>query len=103
METAKILEYLVRNKFSTQLALLSFILGTILFLTFIFSENETIFIIGFFYVIIAFILNLITLFFVIFSFFKNPKQELLNIFQIIIMLLNIPISIIYFTILFNNF
>jgi len=87
--------------FSTKMAIVSFILGTLLFLGYFVAEDKLLFLIlGLIYVIIALISNLFMLVILLFDRIEYPteKNEISN--QILILLANIPISILYFIIIF---
>lgn len=97
METKQILEHLIRHKFPTQLAATSFAIGTLLFFGFIlFPKIEEFILIGFAFVIIAILFNLLTFIFLLYQYFSFPEEKFYNQFQILIMLTNIPVSILYF-------
>jgi hypothetical protein len=96
META-----FLKLPFSTKMAIISFILGTLLFLGYFVAEDKLLFLIlGLIYVIIALISNLFMLIILLFDRIEYPteKNEISN--QILILLANIPISILYFIIIF---
>lgn len=102
MITKQILEHLIRHKFPTQLAVTSFIIGTLLFLGFIIFPKEEAFIyVGMIYILIAFVVNSCTFLFLVYQYFMEPDEKLYHQFQIIIMLSNIPISILYFYLLIS--
>ncbi len=87
--------------FSTKVAIVSFVLGTLLFLGYFVIDDEfLIMLYGFFYVIIAIIINLLLLIYLLYKWLENPlaKKEISN--QVLILLVNIPIAILYFVIIF---
>ncbi|WP_148639140.1 hypothetical protein [Aquimarina longa] len=90
------------NKKSLFIAALSFILGTIILLSFIISQSDTVFKIGIFYVIIAAALN--TFFFIelIINAIVNYQYYKENLITILLVVLNIPITIGYISIVLNN-
>ncbi|WP_130734601.1 hypothetical protein [Flavobacterium sp. J27] len=88
--------------FSTQLAILSFSLGTfILILHCVFPEAFVIMVIGFGYLLMATLINFITLLHVIYLFSKEKNTEDLVI-RILLLLSNIPIAILYAYIALHN-
>ncbi|VXB69340.1 conserved membrane hypothetical protein [Flavobacterium sp. 9AF] len=88
--------------FSTQLAITSFLIGTFLFLLyFIFSEALVIMIIGYVYLFLAVLINLITLLHLIYLLSKEENTEDL-IIRILILLSNIPIAFLYAYIIINR-
>jgi hypothetical protein len=93
MENLKIFQKL---SFTTQLAVISFVLGTILFLLFFLDfKNENILFIGLFYVLAATVFNgvaFITLFLQFLT--EKDNREDLSI-RILILLANIPIATAY--------
>jgi hypothetical protein len=93
MENLKIFQKL---SFTTQLAVISFVLGTILFLLFFLDfKNENILFIGLFYVLAATVFNGVA-FIALFLQFLTEKdnREDLSI-RILILLANIPIATAY--------
>ena len=77
-------------------AIISFIIGTVIFVLFKLTEFEFIFATGLFYVFGAVITNLVLLFFLIINLFFVELKERVEILKyIFLMLLNIPIAIIY--------
>jgi len=89
--------------FSTTLFLISFASGTILLLLqFIFPHEINIFIIGFFFLIIAIVVNTIMLFYLLYFYTILPefRKKITN--QTLLILSNIPIALLYFYIIFNK-
>lgn len=85
---------------SNKMALISFGLGTILFLSyFIIKENMFLIVIGFYYIIIASIINVFMLAKLVFDWIKLPFERKKIIIQILILLANIPIAFAYLSIL----
>lgn len=82
--------------FSTQLAIVSFLVGTALFLFYFFSKNSTLIDIGIFYICIALIINFIMLFWLIYLFISQKNHREYFIIKILILLANIPIAFLYF-------
>lgn len=88
------------NRLLLKVALISFCLGTLLFLTALYTKQDALLIIGFLYVVTAVIVNLICFATVFINLF-NPKQSIQESFVTLILLsLNIPVAIFYFSILF---
>ncbi|NHN24166.1 hypothetical protein FIA58_000625 [Flavobacterium jejuense] len=88
--------------FSTQLAIVSFGIGTFLFLIhFIFPNYFPILVFGYIYLLIAILINTITFFYLIYLFFKENNTEDI-IIRILILLSNIPIAFLYAYIVLNN-
>ncbi|VXB69277.1 conserved membrane hypothetical protein [Flavobacterium sp. 9AF] len=90
------------GKFARFFALGSFIIGSVLFLVFTITHYEILIVIGFYYVIIAFFLNLILLLNTIYNLIVYKHLFLFQLGTILILLLNIPISIFYVDLLLNN-
>jgi len=84
-----------KNKIALIIALISFLIGTILLLTFHLHQTLQIVRIGLLYVIIAAVLNTIILIDLAISSFINPQYQKENRMTILIFLLNIPITIGY--------
>jgi hypothetical protein len=83
--------------FSTYLALGSFAIGTILFVLFKLFPNESyIFMIGFFYVLFAILLNSLVLLNLFYQFITNKSERENIAIRILILLANIPIALLYF-------
>jgi len=77
-------------------ALISFVIGTLIFLGYQLTTLSTLVSIGFIYVIIAFITNSLLLFFVFIElFFADLTEKIQLLKTLFIMLLNIPIVFIY--------
>ena len=92
-----------RFKSSSILAISSFGIGTILLLLDLIQGGLTVIaIIGYYYVIIAIIINLLAVIALVFSFAKNyNKKDALRCFGVI--LINIPIAYLYFLIFMSQF
>jgi hypothetical protein len=93
----------VTGKLSTQIAITSFVVGTILFLlNQLFPKIDELFIIGFFYVLFALFVNGIVVLNLInhFIFFQNHR-EYFGV-KILIVLANIPIAALFFYLTINN-
>ena len=86
--------------FSTKMAIASFILGTILFIGYFITDDKLIFLIlGFVFVIIALISNLLMLIILLFDWIEYPAEKKQISRKILILIANIPIAIIYLTII----
>lgn len=95
META-----FLKLPFSTKMAIISFILGTLLFLSyFIVNDNMILIIIGIYYIIIVTIINILMLLKLFYDWLENPFQKNSISKQILILLANIPIAFTYYSIL----
>lgn len=93
----------VTGKLSTQIAITSFLIGTILFLlNQLFPKIDELFIIGIFYVLLALFVNSVVLLnlFHHFIFFQNHR-EYFGV-KILIVLANIPIAALFFYLTINN-
>lgn len=86
---------------SKAITILSFVIGTILFALYLFVKGwETLLFAGIIFVIGAIILNSISLFTMLLLMIFHPKERLLIIQTCGLILLNIPVVILYFYILF---
>ena len=93
----------VTGKLSTQIAISSFLIGTILFLlNQLFPKIDELFIIGVFYVLLALFVNGVVVLNLIhhFIFFQNHR-EYFGV-KILIVLANIPIAALFFYLTINN-
>ena len=93
----------VTGKLSTQIAITSFLIGTILFLlNQLFPKIDELFIIGVFYVLLALFVNGVVVLNLIhhFIFFQNHR-EYFGV-KILIVLANIPIAALFFYLTINN-
>lgn len=87
--------------FSTLFALGSFCIGTLLFLMFQITKSESLLLIGLGYVLLAIFFNSILLLYLFYEFvFKSKKEE--TAIKILILVSNIPIAYLYFTLTINN-
>lgn len=88
---------------STQMAIVSFGIGTILFASFfLVNDKMQMAAIGYNFIIIALIVNSLMLLKLIYDWFKNPLKKKIILKQIFILLANIPIAYIYFLILYYS-
>lgn len=91
------------GKFSTYLALTSFSIGTLLLAIHLcFPNTIEILVTGLFYVLFALLVNGITLLHLLYHFSINRLERETIAIRILILLANIPITIIYLNIVFNN-
>lgn len=83
---------------STELAIGCFTIGTILFLLFLMlKDNSTILIFGFLFVVFAIFLNALVLLHLLHSYFILPNQREYIGCKILILLSNIPIALLYYS------
>jgi hypothetical protein len=88
--------------FSTQLAIGSFLIGTLLLILQLLFPNGILLEIGLIYVSLAFLMNLIVLInLIILCFTQKNHQEYYTI-KILILLANIPIALVYLQIIIEN-
>ncbi|MEZ4837996.1 hypothetical protein [Flavobacterium sp.] len=93
----------VTGKLSTQIAISSFVMGTILFLlNQLFPKIDEIYVFGFFYILIALLVNGLVVLNLIhhFIFFQNHR-EYFGV-KILIVLANIPIAAVFFYLTINR-
>jgi membrane-bound ClpP family serine protease len=81
--------------FSTQLAISSFIIGTILLILHLINPTGALFGVGAYYLILAFVLNLIMLFRLTYLAFTQKNHQDYFTIKILILLANIPIAFVY--------
>ena len=92
---------ITKISFSTLFAIGSFLIGTLLFLSFQITKNENLIYIGFFYVLLALFFNSLVLIYLVNRLiFFSEKEE--TAIKILILLSNIPIAYLYFTLTLNN-
>ncbi|MDI9310288.1 MAG: hypothetical protein QM535_08730 [Limnohabitans sp.] len=80
--------------FSTQLALASFTIGTMLFIGFKFLHLDFLVIVGIYFILFAAICNSLVAIYLIYELFTK-KNKMETAIKLIILLSNIPITIIY--------
>jgi len=91
------------SKFSTYLALGSFGVGTfILLLYLLFPDATVLLFVGFFYVLIASLINGLVLLNLLYRFCIYPYDREILAIKMLIMLANIPIAILYFYIAMHH-
>lgn len=92
---------LYKRAFSNQLAIGSFIIGTLLLLLFKSSTHAGTFLfIGFYYVLFSIIINSIMLLYLIFLCIIFPDDRKKLALKIILLLCNIPVAILYYNFIF---
>ena len=89
--------------FTTLFAFGSFAIGTIFFLSYMKYQNEIILVFGFYYVLAAIFFNLIMLVNTINQFLINSDNPLDIFIRIIILLTNIPITVLYLYLVLKSF
>ena len=89
--------------FSTYLAITSFGIGTLLLILYLlFPETVLLIYIGYFYVLLAILINGIAFLHLFYLFIIHPlKREIIAI-RMLILLANIPIALLYLNIIFHN-
>lgn len=99
METLELTWPETPGRFSTYLAIGSFTIGTILLALHLYSRFElNIVLIGLYYIILAFVLNAMTLLYLFYHFIVNKAERQVLAIRILILLANIPIAFMYFLI-----
>jgi hypothetical protein len=101
MKTAPFKPYLF-GKFSTELALITFVIGTfLLVIQKLAPTNIDILFVGLLYLLFAILVNGIMLINLAYHFIILPKQREYIAIKILILLSNIPIAFLYILIVFN--
>ncbi|WP_291131989.1 hypothetical protein [Flavobacterium sp. UBA7682] len=104
METQLLNKTETPGRFSTYLAIGSFSIGTFLFLIhFILPEFGLLYLIGYFYLLFAFLVNLLVFLNLLFQFLIKPEEREALAIKMLIMLANIPIALLYLCIVFHKF
>ena len=86
--------------FSTQVAVYSFLIGTLLFLlSFPLHQHELIYPIGLLYVYLATFINLMVLIWLLYYLIVNKYERQEIVIEILILIINIPIALVYFLII----
>ncbi|MDQ1163521.1 hypothetical protein QE422_003889 [Chryseobacterium sp. SORGH_AS 447] len=80
---------------------LSFALGTLILISFLLTRREFLLTIGFYYVLAAAVINIIVFFYELTLFISNIADNKPHGNSAVLLLLNIPISIIYFLAVIN--
>ena len=85
------------GEFSTHMAIGSFGIGTLLLISYkIFPENQNLLLVGLAYVVIAFALNTIVFFHLLYYFITQKNYREYFAVKMLILLANLPIVAIYF-------
>lgn len=101
METTLTQEEPFDGSASTELALGCFAIGTLFFILFLtLQDNSFILIIGFIFIVLASLLNIIMLTNLLYHFYILPKQRKYIGTKIAVLLSNIPIAFLYLGIIF---
>lgn len=91
-----------QGAFSTEIAIATFAIGTVLFLLYyLFPNKSTLIITGVFYILFAIIVNGILLLILIYHYIILPNQREFIAIKIMILLSNIPIAALYLYIIIN--
>lgn len=91
---------ILKLPFPIQIAILSFLFGTILFISyFIFPKWNNILFVGILYVLAALFVNIIVVINLFINFITEPSQRKSIAIQTAIVVTNIPISLTYFSII----
>lgn len=100
----EILEITIQDgKLARIVALISFVIGTIILLLYKITKVDVIFFIGFLYVITALFLNAIVFFKLIYNLTICRQRILFQLGNILFILLNIPITLSYMYLVSTNF
>nr|WP_315203313.1 hypothetical protein [uncultured Flavobacterium sp.] len=103
METTLIQEEPFDGRASTELALGCFTIGTLFFILFLtLQDNSFILIIGFIFIVLASILNIIMLTHLLYHFYILPQERQYIGLKIAVLLSNIPFAVLYY-IIANSF
>lgn len=81
--------------FSTQIAIGSFAIGTLLLIAHLTRATGELFSIGFFYIAIAFLVNLIVLLKLCYLYLTQKNHQEYFAVKILILLSNLPIAVVY--------
>ena len=96
----------IRNtagKFSTELAIGSFAIGTVFFiLAWIFPRVNDIFLYGLIYIVLALLLNGLMLLHLAYFFITSPREREYLAIKMLILLSNVPIAILYIYVLLGS-
>jgi len=83
------------NKNAINLAIVSFLIGTVLLISYIVTNHSALALFGFFYVLIMTVLNTIAFIGLLGNCLLKPEYGTENMKSILILLANIPITLIY--------
>jgi len=81
--------------------LISFFLGTSLLLLFWITRAEFLVVFGFYYVVIAAVVNLLITLYELMEYLSDVSEKKRNGNSVLLLLLNIPIAFLYLTLFFN--
>jgi hypothetical protein len=81
--------------FSTQIAIGSFVLGTLLLIAHLIRPTGELFNIGLFYILVAFLVNLIVLLKLCYLYVTQKNHQEYFAVKILILLSNLPIAVVY--------
>ncbi|WP_167497915.1 hypothetical protein [Chryseobacterium aquifrigidense] len=81
--------------------LISFLLGTFLLILFWITEAEFLIIFGFYYVVIAAVTNLLITLYELMEYLSDISGKKRNGNSVLLLLLNIPVTLLYLTMFFN--
>ncbi|WP_276966194.1 hypothetical protein [Chryseobacterium sp.] len=81
--------------------LISFLLGTSLLLLFWITKAEFLVILGFYYVVIAAVVNLLIILYELMEYLSDISGKKRNGNSVILMLLNVPVALIYLVLYFE--
>jgi hypothetical protein len=81
--------------FSTQIAIGSFVLGTLLLIAHLIRPTCELFNIGLFYILVAFLVNLIVLLKLCYLYVTQKNHQEYFAVKILILLSNLPIAVVY--------
>lgn len=90
----------ITGELSTWVAVASFVVGTMLFGAYQIFRREEIIVFGFMYVAVAVLLNAVVLANLFILFCKEPKHREYFAIKMLIIIANLPIACLYFTILY---
>ena len=92
------------GKFATKIAYVSFGIGTLLFIAErCFTKDEHLIIAGIFFIILALLVNSCTMLALLYHFYVQKKYREYYAVKMLLLLANIPIAVLYFYIIINNF
>jgi hypothetical protein len=89
------------NKVGIYSAIISFAIGTLLLISFAITHIELIAVIGYFFLIIAFYVNLFIAVILLIMVVVSQENTFKNLRTIIVMLINLPIAYLYYVIVFT--
>lgn len=93
----------ISGKFSTYIAIASFAIGTLLLLTHLaFPKSPYILIVGYCYVFLAILINIITLLYLLYLLVIHWRVREIITIRILILISNIPVALLYLNIVLNN-